>query len=303
LIPILTTFCLALFAFLLYVTQIGRTSAWARARGREREPAAWAKRISANLNSNPEERERFEEEFKAIVGRPSRQYMNRGLVITGLLTLLIWFLTNSPVLTPTIGLGFFYWWRNRAYGKLEKARNSALDNELLPYARHISRSLERSISLRDALADLIRSDPETPLKRSIRRALSSTRTLEAGLRAEAAFAGQMAIREFFEILAEGATSVQRSSVTHQALDRYIELNTRRRTVFQKALQTTAQARSTRTLLLGIIPIMYTISTLRTGSDLMWHSVGGNVVTLMVVMTLVSAFVFSNFMIKNILKDF
>lgn len=304
LIPILITFCLALFAFLLYVTQVGRTTAWARARGRERETAAWAKRISASFGqSNPELRARFEEEFKAIVGQPSRDYLTRGALIAAGLFALMWILTNSPVLTPSIGLGFFWWWRGRAYGKLEKARNNALDNELLPYARHVSRALERSIALRDALADLIRTEPETTLKRSIRRAISSTRTLEAGLRAEAAFTNQMSIREFFEILAEGAASVQRSAVIHQALDRYIELNTRRRTVFQKALQTTAQARSTRTMLLAIIPIMYMISTLRTGSDLMWHSIGGNVVTLMVIMTLVAAFILSDLLISNILKDF
>lgn len=303
LIPILVTFCLAMAALILYIAQIGRTSAWAKAKGRDRPTGALAKRISSGLSAKPELRERAEEEFRAIIGQPSRSYRYRGLAISVIILLLVWLLTNSPVLTVALSLGFFAWYRGRASNKIGKARNGALDNELIPYAKHISRSLERSITLRDSLADLIRSDPDTSLKRSIRRALSSTRTLEAGLRAEAAFTDQTAVREFFEILAEGATSVQRSGVTHQALDRYIDLNNRRRTVFLKALQTTAQARSTRTLLLGIIPVMYIISTLRSGTDLMWHSVGGNVVTFLVIMTLAAAFLFSNIMISGIIKDF
>ena len=302
-LPLLIVLAFSLLAFYFYYTRVGQVTAWERARGQGRRTASWARRISASFVRNDQAKARFEEEFLAVMGVSSRSYLTRSLLYGLLVAMLLFVLTGSFVLTIGLGLGATYWRQSRAGGKLLKAANQALDTELLFYARHIGRSLERAVSLQESLYDLVRTDPETALKRSIRRALSSTRTLEIGLRAEAEYASQQAIREFFEILAEGATSVQRGAITRAALDRYVDLNTRRRTVFQKALTMTGQARSTRSIMLITIPIMYTISIVRSGTDLLFHTLGGNVITAFVLLCVFGALFLSNLVLSRAVKGF
>jgi hypothetical protein len=302
-LPTLFAIIFGLVIFYLYYTRVGQVGAWERARGQGRRTASWARRISAGFQRNNQAQARFEEEFRAVIGVSSRSYLSRSLLYGALMAMLLYLLTGSLVLTVGLGLGTAYWRQSRAGGKLTRAASQALDSELIFYARHIGRSLERSASLQESLYDLVRSDPETPLKRSLRRALASTRTLEIGLRAEAEFATQQAVREFFEILAEGATSVQRGAITRAALDRYIDLNTRRRTVFQKALTMTAQARSTRTIMLFTIPVMYMISVLRAGGDVLFHSLGGNIITAFVLLCIFGAIYVSNLVLARALRGF
>ena len=287
-----------------YLTFAGQTIGYQRAQRSNRRAGRKAQTSKLTFASRGlEERARDEEEFRVINHMSSRQYTQRTILITGGVALVIFLFSFSPVFTFFVGAYTYYWYHGRASGRVRKAREASLRDELLPYAHYISRTLERNNNLYEALGDLVRSDPQTPLKTAIRRALASTRTLEAGLRAEEAYAGQKAVREFFEILAEGASSSAKVASTRAALERYHELNLRVRTVYQKALMVTSQARGTRMFLTGLIPFFYAISLVRVGPDLMFHSLGGNIITFFAGGAIAVAYAISNRSINGVLKGF
>jgi len=261
------------------------------------------KSIFSRMARSAEATNRDEEEFMAIMKMSSQQYGRRTIMITAVTAIFIFIGSQSFVLTIFVALYTAYWYHGRGAGKVRSAREDSFRTELLPYARYISRTLRHQSSIHEALSDLVRSDPETPLKASLKRALSSTRTLEAGLRQEAEFANQRAVKEFLQILAEGASSTQKTSTTQGALDRFFELNLRARTVYQRALQVTAQARGTRMFLTGLIPFFYVVSLLRVGPDLLFHTTGGDVITFIACGSIAIAYLISNRFINNVLKGF
>ena len=261
------------------------------------------KSLFSRVARSAEETSRDEEEFIVIMKMTSQQYGRRTIFITAGAAAFAFVWSQSFVLTIFVALYTAYWYHGRGAGKVRSAREDSFRTELLPYARYISRTLRHQSNIHEALSDLIRSDPETPLKASLKRALSSTRTLEAGLRQEAEFANQRAVKEFLQILAEGASSTQKTSTTQGALDRFFELNLRARTVYQRALQVTAQARGTRMFLTGLIPFFYVVSLLRVGPDLLFHTTGGDIITFIACGSIAIAYLISNRFINNVLKGF
>ena len=272
------------------------------------------KTLANSFNRGVEEKVREEAEFKLITGRSVKTYQIRALLLAAVAGAGAVFFTYggdsdniffrfSPILTLFAFGGVYAWYRGRGFGMVKKVQANALRNELLPFAKYINKNLKQQQRLLDILGDLVRSEPETPLKASIKRAMSSTKTLEAGLRQEADYTplNQKAQREFFEILAEGASTSQKSETTQQSLDRYYELNLRRRTVAQRAAQVTSQAKGTRIFFSALIPIFYFMSFGRVGSDTMFRSIGGDIITLVGCGAIAVAFLISNRSINGATK--
>ena len=304
--PLIIIFGVVLALIYFGVAFSGQTAGYARAsRKRALGVRGGSKRKSmfSFASRGLEEKARENEEFATVMRTSPSQYNRRTLLYLLLTAGVTFIVTESIVLMISVGVVTYTWHHGRAAGRIRKEREKALRDELLPFARYISRTLERSSNMYEALGDLARTDPVTPLVASIKRALSSTQTLEAGLRAEESYATQKVVREFFEILAEGASSTSRMATTMAALNRYYELNLRVRTVYQKALQITSQARSTRMFLTGLIPFFYILAILRVGPDLMFHTFGGNVITALSVGAIAIAYLLSNRSINGVLKGF
>jgi hypothetical protein len=291
---VLIGFVLTLVLF--YLSYVGQTQGDLRAaKSRSRMSLGRSspkKSLTNSFDRGIEEKVREEAEFKLITGRTLKTYQIRALLLGAAAGAGAVFFTFggdsdniffrfSPILAFFAFGGVYSWYRGRGFGLVKKVRENALKNELLPFAKYINKNLKQQQRLMDILGDLVRSDPETPLKASIKRAMSSTQTLEAGLRQEADYTplNQKAQREFFEILAEGASTSQKSETTQQSLDRYYELNLRRRTVAQRAAQVTSQAKGTRIFFSALIPIFYFMSLGRVGSETMFRSIGGDIITL------------------------
>jgi hypothetical protein len=302
-LPVLILIGMALALAYFYLSFGGQTIGFQRAHRGIRPGRKNQTSILSFVSRDLEEKARDEEEFRVVNGMSTRRHSQRTMLIAGGVALLTFVFSSSIVVTVFAGVYAYAWYHGRASARVRKAREKSLRDELLPFAHYISRALERNGNMYEALGDLVRSDPATPLKAAIRRALASTRTLEAGLRAEEAYAGQKAVREFFEILSEGASANAKVATTRAALERYYELNLRVRTVYQKALQATSQARSTRIFMTGLIPFFYLISLVRTGPDLMFHSLGGNIITFCAFAAISIAFLLSNRSINGVLKGF
>jgi hypothetical protein len=313
---VLAGFVLTLVLFYLsYVGQTPGDMRAAKSRGLMRLGQPLPKKNLANsFDRGLEEKSREEAEFKLITGKNIKTYQTQALLLGAADAAVTIFLTYggdsnnmifhfSPVLTLFAFGGGYYWYRGRGFGMVRKVRENALRNELLPFAKYINKDLRQQRRLMDILGDLVRSDPETPLKASIKRAMSSTKTLEAGLRQEADYTplNQKAQREFFEILAEGSSTSQKSETTQQSLDRYYELNLRRRTVAQRAAQVTSQAKGTRIFFSALIPVFYFVSLSRVGPDTMFRSLGGDIITFIGCGAIAVAFLVSNRSINGATK--
>ena len=248
-------------------------------------------------------RARDTEEFVAVVGTTRLFYLIRTVMISGAAALVLYLMTGSFV--PAFWAAYFTgnYLHGRVAGKLTAARNAALDHELLRYAPHISSMLGSGMPLGQSLASIARSDPETPVKRSIKRALAPGRYLPAALTEEAEAAHQEAIRDFFDLLAEGASSTQREGTAKAALLRYTELNLKKRTGFRRTLGLTAQIRGTRNFLLLLIPAMYTVTLLNVGPELMFKTTVGEVLTFIIFGSIALAIYLSNFVIRLSMKGF
>jgi len=313
---VLVGFVLTLVLF--YLSYVGQTPGDLRAaRGRRLIGAGRPspkKNLAASFERGLEEKMREEAEFKLITGKSIKTYQTRALLLgaaAGAATILFTyggdsdsiFFRFSPILTLFAFGGTYFWYRGHGFGLVKKVQANALRNELLPFAKYINKQLKLQQRLMDILGELVRSEPETPLKASLKRAMSSTKTLAAGLRQEADYTplNQKAQREFFEILAEGASTSQKSETTQQSLDRYYELNLRRRTVAQRAAQVTSQAKGTRIFFSALIPLFYFMSLGRSGADLMFRSLGGDIITLVGCGAIAVAFLVSNRSINGATK--
>lgn len=243
------------------------------------------------------------EEFQAAVGQTRSRYTLITLMVTGIIALLVFVFLGSWSLTLISGGVFYRWWMGRANGKVSALRSGLSGEEMLPAARQLSGSLNSGMSLAQSLADLLRGGQDSGLKRSVRRALADSRGLEEGLREEEHRAQQDMLREFFEILTDGATAARNATITAETLDKYADINQRRRNRFQLTMRVTAQARGSRSMLLAIVPFMYGLGVMISSSELMLHTLGGNIITLLIVFLLGMATLITNRIINGATKGF
>ena len=103
-----------------------------------------------------------------------------------------------------------------------KAEREILVNELLPYTRYISRTIRAGGTIDDALTDIVRSQPETPLTMALAQAVShadKTGGLEeslSGAQDEDFEIAGAAIKAFFAIL-DTCVSPNRSATENTTL--------------------------------------------------------------------------------------
>ena len=110
-----------------------------------------------------------------------------------------------------------------AFGRECHAANTKWreEYELVPFATYLSRCAERAESLRDTLVDLSKSDPVTPLKAAIIRALSAE-SLPDGIRAEEQAATNEHFQDFFDVLRMAALTTERPACIIEPLKAFRE---------------------------------------------------------------------------------
>lgn len=248
------------------------------------------------------EKRRYEEEFLIAVGQPRSRYVFRTLSIAFFLAVIVFIALGSFALAIVVFVGFYRWRMGRAKNRVSQLRSGLLSDEVIPAARAIASALATGMSLSQALADLARDEKnQSPLKRSIRRVLADPRGLEEALRAEEARANIDLVREFFEILTEGAAAARNTSVTANTLDKFAELNQRRQTNYRMAMLVTVQARGTRNMLLWIIPFLYFMGLFVSGSDAMLKTPAGNIITLAIAGSMALSLYITNRIINGAVK--
>jgi len=119
--------------------------------------------------------------------------------------------------------------RDKKNKRAAQAERELLISELLPYTRYVSRVLAAGGTMRDALADIVRSQPESPLTAALDRALTygdQSSDLEEGLsqaQDEDFKKADVSTKVFFAILGTGASPTQRGPETTAALDNFFEV--------------------------------------------------------------------------------
>lgn len=245
-----------------------------------------------------------EEEFEAIMKMPYRIYFYQTLGTMAIGAAVSYFLLGSWGAALLWSFGAFFWRAQGSRVKVDKARNESIANELMPDAIDISNAMLQGMSLPESVAALVRGiESPSSFKRSLRRALASANGAEAGLRVEQELAYNDIAREFFEILADGASTTRRKSTTADILIQFHDANSRRQQSFGKALTYTAQARGARNMMLALIPATLFISGLRMGLDVLFHTYGGNITILIIGGLLLCAFILTNGVINGALKEF
>jgi hypothetical protein len=241
-------------------------------------------------------------EFEAAVGVSPSAYRLRTLVMTGVVVALTAFATGSWALMLLGGCALPYWRRGRARSKVQRARDSSLLNELLPAAEQIAYALGNQMQLGEAIRTVSDSSQPTPLQRSLRRALIAT-DLETGLREEMDTTNEEILREFFEILADGASMLQTTIVTRKTLDKFVEVNEHRLDAWQRARAKTARARFTRNSMLVLVPLAVGLTASTVGPATMFGSFGGNAVIMLAGLFIALALAVSNRMLNGVMRGF
>jgi hypothetical protein len=191
----------------------------------------------------------------------------------------------------------------RAQSALERQRSGLLADEVVPAARGLAASMAAGTSLSAAVTDYARSLPETPLKVSLRRALSDPRGLEDGLRAESGRPDQPAtIVEFYDLLAEGASTSRETAAAAETLERFADVSQRQRTSYQAAMRVTSEARGTRTIIAMMIPVGMAVNFFSTGGTSL-QGFAGNVLAVVTAVLLYVSFIVTDRIIRGILKGF
>lgn len=293
----LIVFLLALYLLaprMMFLERIGRKRRSEQRRTKEKQRAS-IERNKAILA----------EEFVEAVGMPKGRYYRLALMIALIIAALSFAVFQSLALSLLGAFSFYRFRTGQAMGRLSRLRAGLLADEVLPMSRGISQSLATGQSLSQSLTEATRGDrgKVSPLKAAVRRALADARGLEEGLREEETRANQDLIKEFFEILADGATVARNQAATAETLEKFAEINQRQKTQYQLALRVTGQARGTRTMLVAIIPFVMAGSVLVSGPELMLHSTGGQVVIVLVFMMIQFATGLTNRIISGVIKGF
>lgn len=245
------------------------------------------------------------QEFVDATGVTRGRYLRLAFLIAFAIAALSFAVFQSPILSFLAAVSFFSFRTAQAAGRMQRLRAGLLTNEVLPMSRAISQSLATGQSLPQALAEATRGERgETSLlKTAVRRALADARGLEEGLRDEESRDIQDPIKEFFEILADGASVARSQATTAETLEKFAEINQRQKAQYQLALRATGQARGTRTMLVAIPPLVMAGSLLVSGPDLMLHTVGGQIIIGMVFVMVWLATSLSNRIISSVTKGF
>jgi len=171
-----------------------------------------------------------------------------------------------------------------------------------PVARQLEDYLSAGTSLAGALQEVTRGSGRTPFGRALRRAASAPAGLTDGLRAEQDLSVGLT-REFFELLAEGSTTAQRPATLADTLAEFIKGSARRQAAWKAAIRASIDARSNRTIVLLIAPLMLGLNILATGGDVMLRTEAGNILILVVGSMLAIAFVATEFVIGRLTRGF
>lgn len=274
-----------------------------------RAPRARAKRgggiaaLFRRINRSGADQAIYEQEFFIANGVNPRAYLVRTRIIAIGVALPVYLITGSWAVGVVLFVALMRWRTGRANGRLEKLRAGLLGDEVIPVAQNISANLTAGMSLTQALGETNRGQSTGGLGTALRRAMSDPRGLEEGMREEERRAVQETIKEFFEILADGASVARQTAITAETLEKFAEINMRRRTSYQQALRATAQARGTRSLMGLMIPGVMVISILTTGAEVMLRTMGGNLAIMVVALLLNIAFVVTNRQISSVMKGF
>jgi hypothetical protein len=268
---------------------------------RRRSPSSRRVSVKTLLRSSKADREIDLEEFVAVMRVSPSRYMLITLGWSGLAALVCMFYLGSWGLAIATSMSLLMWRQGRSRGKMARAREESLAEELIPTAESIVESLEGGQTLIMAIREQARTMPHTTFERSIRRAAFPSGPLEDVLRGEERRAQQDVVKEFFEIMADGATTVRDTHLTTEILETFITLNARRQDAWTRAIQKTSQARGTRTLLLTIVPLIMAASTLQTGPAEMLHSSGGNLIIVIVFGLLLVAVTITNGILNSVTK--
>lgn len=219
------------------------------------------------------------------------------IVVVGMLLIGAWGATIALLIVAT------YVRREIPNGRIEKRRNRLLADEVIPTAQAIAGSLSAGMSLSQAMSDVSRAAQPTALQSALRRALSDSRGLEEGLKTEEQRARQDTAREFFEVLADGASVARQTAATAETLDKFAELSMQRRTAFQAAQRATSQARNTRSVLTIMVPGVYVLGLTLGGGDALLKTFLGNVITLLILGFVFLAYSVTNSIIRGVTKGF
>lgn len=191
----------------------------------------------------------------------------------------------------------------RAAAQIEKLRSGLLADEVVPAARGLAASIAAGTTLTGAVGDFARGVPETPLRISLRRALTDPRGLEDGLRAEASRADQaVTMIEFFELLAEGASTAREAATVAEMLERFAEVSQRQRTSYQAAMRASAEATGTRSIVALLIPVGMTVNFFTSGGANV-RSPAGNLLTIAAAVLLYISFIVTDRVVRGVLKGF
>lgn len=245
----------------------------------------------------------YEQEFFIANDSNPRAYAVRTRTIAIVATLIVALITGSWAVSLVVFFVIMRFRSGRASGRIDKLRAGLLGEEVVPLAQSIAANLNSGMSLTQALSETSRGQGAGGLGTSIRRAMSDPRGLEEGMHEEERRSVQETIKEFFEILSDGASVARQTAITAETLEKFAEINMRRRTSYQQALRATAQARGTRTLMGLMIPGVMAISILTAGSDVMLRTTGGNMAILIVALLLNTAFLITDRQIGGVMKGF
>jgi hypothetical protein len=245
----------------------------------------------------------YEQEFFIANGVNPRAYLVRTRILSIGVALPAYLVTGSWAVALVSFVALMRFRSGRAASRLEKLRAGLLGEEVIPVAQNIAANLTAGMSLTQALGETNRGQNSGGLGTAIRRAMSDPRGLEEGMREEERRSIQETIKEFFEILADGASVARQTAITAETLEKFAEINMRRRTSYQQALRATAQARGTRSLMGLMIPGVMVVSILTAGAEAMLRTTGGNVAILAVALLLNTAFLITNRQISSVMKGF
>lgn len=202
-----------------------------------------------------------------------------------------------------LAIAAFGFLTRRANGMLDKLRSGLLADEVVPAARGLASSIAGGSTLTSAIGDFARGTPETPLRLSLRRAMTDPRGLEDGLRAEASRPEQAAtLIEFFELLAEGASTARETATVAEMLERFAEVSQRQRTSYQAAMRATAEARGTRSIVALLVPVGMTVNFFVSGGANVRSPIG-NLLVIAAAGLLYVSFIVTDRVIRGVLKGF
>jgi hypothetical protein len=292
----LLVLALVLGALLAYLrVGPGRESIWMRRDGKQRE----------RLRSRPmlDEKAAAAREFQLAVGMDRQRYLRIVFAATAVAFAAGFVLLGSWGVGTAAAIAAFGFLMGRASGAVTKLRSGLLADEVVPAARGLASAMAAGSSLTAAVGDFARGVPETPLRLSLRRALADPRGLEDGLRAESGRRDQaITIVEFFELLAEGASTARETATVAETLERFADVSQRQRTSFQAAMRATSEARGTRSIVALIIPAGVLVNFFTTGGENV-RSPMGNILVIVTAILLYLSFVVTDRIIRGALKGF